>query len=66
MGIIEVWTLVALVLHFCEVGAFKDWAVFGSPLHWSCLCIEMWAVIFYAVVLLICLFVAFLTFLSNK
>lgn len=25
MGITEIWTLVALILHFCGVGAFAEW-----------------------------------------
>lgn len=31
MGIIEVWTIVAIVLHFCGVGTFASWPVIASP-----------------------------------
>ena len=51
MGIIEVWTIVAVVLHLCGVGSFAEWPLIANPFTWSCLCLEIWVFIFYFVVL---------------
>lgn len=45
MGITETWTLIALILHFCGVGAFAEWPAIAGPFTWSCCAIEIWAVI---------------------
>lgn len=44
MGPIEVWTIVAVILHFCGVSSFGEWPVIARPWHWSCLCLEMWEI----------------------
>jgi hypothetical protein len=47
MGLIEIWTIVAIILHFAGVGDFATWPVIASPFSWSCLCLEMWVFILY-------------------
>lgn len=47
MGIIETWTLIAIILHFCEVKYFANLPVIDWPWHWSCMCLFEWAVMFY-------------------
>ena len=47
MGIIEVWTIISLVLHFCGIGAFAEWPVIANPFSWSCLCLEIWVFVLY-------------------
>lgn len=42
MGLTEIWTIVAVILHFAGVGAFAEWPVIAGPFTWSCMCIEMW------------------------
>lgn len=54
MGLSELWTLIALILHFVGVGDFAKWAVIDWPWHWSCLCIEIWAIILYLLIALVC------------
>lgn len=49
MGIIEIWSILAVVLHFCGVGAFAEWPVIAGPTTWSCLCLEIWVFIIYFV-----------------
>ena len=39
------WTVAAVVLHFCEIGKFKDWPVF-SLTEWSCMSVFIWTLIF--------------------
>ena len=51
MGLTEIWTLIALILHFCGVGAFAEWPAFAGPFTWSCCTIEIWVFIIYAVVI---------------
>lgn len=51
MGIIELWTIVAVVLHFCGVGCFAEWQVIAGPLTWSCMCLEIWVFMLYAALL---------------
>ena len=53
MGIIEVWTIVAIVLHFCGVGIFASWPVIASPFTWSCCTLEIWVLILYIATFLI-------------
>ena len=36
------WTIVAVVLTLCGVGAFAQWPITAWPWHWSCLCILYW------------------------
>lgn len=36
------WTVVAVTLTLCGVGAFAQWPVTAWPWHWSCLCILYW------------------------
>ena len=40
--LILIWTLVAVILHLCGVGAFAEWPITAWPWHWSCLCIFWW------------------------
>lgn len=40
--LITIWSLVAIILHFAEVGAFKKWPVISWPWKWSCLCLLEW------------------------
>lgn len=47
MGIIEIWTIVAVVLKLCGVGIFADWPIIAAPFNWSCMCLELWVVMFY-------------------
>lgn len=51
MGVIEIWSILAVVLHFCGVGAFAEWPVIAGPLTWSCLCLEIWVFIVYFAIL---------------
>lgn len=48
MGIIELWTIVAVVLHLCGVGCFAEWQVIAGPFTWSCMCLEIWVFMLYA------------------
>ena len=45
MGLTEIWTLIALVLHFCGVGSFAEWPAIAGPFTWSCCTIEIWVFI---------------------
>ena len=49
MGLFEVWTLIAVVLHFCEVSVFGEWPVIAWPWHWSCFCLLIWEWVIVAV-----------------
>lgn len=51
MGLIEVWTLVAVVLHCCDVSAFGEFPVIAWPWHWSCFCLFIWEWLIVAVLL---------------
>jgi hypothetical protein len=53
MGITELWTIIAIVLKLAGVGSFAEWPIIASPLTWSCMCIEIWAIIFYLAVILL-------------
>ena len=48
MGITEIWTIIAIVLKLAGVGSFAEWPIIAWPTHWSCLCIEIWAIIIVA------------------
>lgn len=61
MGIIETWTLVAVILHFCGIEYFANLPVIDWPWHWSCMCLFIWVILLYIVLFI--LFVA-LKFLS--
>ena len=53
MGVIELWTIVAIILHFCGVGAFASWPVIAGPFTWSCCTLEIWVfTVFIAIVLI--------------
>lgn len=54
VGIIETWTILAIVLHFCDVGYFAKWPVIDWPWHWSCCCLLIWYWIVFIVLLSIC------------
>lgn len=54
MGIIEVWSIIAVVLHFVGIGNFAEWPLIAWPTHWSCLCLEIWMFIFYIAIVAIC------------
>lgn len=51
MGLTEIWTLIALILHFCGVGAFAEWPAIAGPFTWSCCTIEIWVFIVYAAII---------------
>lgn len=55
MGVIEVWTIVAIILHFCGVGAFASWPVIAGPFTWSCCTLELWVFTVFIVIVLISL-----------
>lgn len=61
MGITELWTIIAVILHFCGVGDFSEWPIIAGPFTWSCLCVEIWVFIIYAMLLLFLLITKFLT-----
>lgn len=45
--VIWLWSLTAIILKLCKVGAFTDWEIIAWPWQWSCLCIlEWWAIVF--------------------
>lgn len=54
MGITELWTIIAIVLKLAGVGSFAEWPIIAWPTHWSCLCVEIWAIIFYLAIVAIC------------
>lgn len=54
MGIIELWTIIAIVLKLVGVGDFAEWPIIAWPTHWSCLCLEIWMFIFYIAIVAIC------------
>ena len=60
MGITEIWTLIALVLLFCGVGAFAEWPAIAGPFTWSCCTLEIWVFMFYGALLAFCAFAALL------
>lgn len=37
-----IWTLVAIILHVSEVGAFAAWPVIAGPFTWSCCSVIIW------------------------
>lgn len=39
------WSIVAITLTLCGVGAFANWPITAWPWHWSCLCIFYWDMI---------------------
>lgn len=47
MGIIEMWTIIAVVLKLCGVGIFANWPIIADPFTWSCMCLEIWIVMLY-------------------
>lgn len=53
MGIIETWTIIAVVLKLCGVGVFANWPIIAWPLTWSCMCLELWVVMFYVFIVFI-------------
>lgn len=48
-----IWSLVAVILHFSDVGKFKDWPVIALPWRWSCLCLLEWVLIILAALLIL-------------
>lgn len=40
--LIALWSLIAIILHFADVGAFRKWPVISWPWKWSCLCFLEW------------------------
>ena len=51
--VIIIWTLVAVILHFSDVGKFKNWPVIAWPWRWSCLCLLEWCLFILAVLLML-------------
>lgn len=49
---IIIWSLVAVILHFSDVGKFKDWPVMSWPWRWSCLCLLEWLLLIIAVLMI--------------
>ena len=47
MGLIEIWTIVSVILHFAGVGMFAEWPVIAGPFTWSCVVLEMWVIGLY-------------------
>ena len=58
--IIILWSLVAVILHYCEVGKFKDWPVNDWPWKWSCLCLLQWNIIIAIILFGLIMLLAFL------
>lgn len=54
LEVITIWTLVAVILHFCDVGAFKDWPIISWPWKWSCCCLFLWAILIIPVTIILC------------
>lgn len=63
MGIIEIITAAFIVLKLAGVGACANWDIIALPWHWSCLCLELWVVMFYMLLLGI---LAVLKFIINR
>lgn len=61
MGITELWALIAVTLHLCGVGFFAEWPIIAGPFTWSCLCVEIWVFIIYAMLLLFLIIAKILT-----
>lgn len=59
MGLTEIWTLIALVLHFCGIGAFAEWPAIAGPFTWSCCTIEIWLFMFYGIVFVLAVLYTF-------
>ena len=55
MCLTEIWTLIALVLHFCGVGSFAEWPAIAGLFTWSCCTIEIWVFIVYGSVVVLSL-----------
>lgn len=51
-----IWTLVAIILHFSEVGAFAAWPVIAGPFTWSCCSVIIWDFILTVGIILFILF----------
>ena len=67
MGITEVLTVIFVTLHCIGVGECASWAIIAWPWHWSCLCLEIWALVFYFALFVIGAVVGFLdAFVSSK
>lgn len=60
MGITELWALIAVTLHLCGVWFFAEWPIIAGPFTWSCLCVEIWVFIVYAILLFFILITKFL------
>ena len=57
---VELWTMSAIILHFCRIGDFAEWPVIAWPWHWSCFCICIWSrIVALAIYIFAC-------FMSNK
>lgn len=62
MGLTEIWTLIALVLHFRGVGFFAELPAIAGPFTLSCCTIEIWVFIIYGIIAVL----AFLSVLLKK
>lgn len=51
-----IWTPVAIILHFSEVGAFAAWPVIAGPFTWSCCSVVIWDFILKVGIILFVLF----------
>lgn len=51
------WTVVAVVLSLCGIGAFAEWPITAWPWHWSCLCILYWDIILWSTLIFLFLFI---------
>ena len=53
MGIIEILTVIFIVMKLAGVGTCANWDIIALPWHWSCLCIEIWSLVFYVAIIVI-------------
>ena len=53
MGIIEILTVIFIVMKLAGVEACANWDIIALPWHWSCLCLELWSLVFYVAIIVI-------------
>ena len=59
--IVLLWTLVAVVLSLCGIGAFAEWPITAWPWHWSCLCILYWDIVLWSALIFLFVSIGFIT-----
>lgn len=60
--LVLLWSLIAVVLNLCGVGAFAAWPITAWPWHWSCLCILWWDLMLTVILIVV---TAVLTFIAR-